>query len=561
MSTAVRPDGDARAWDGWAGGGGRDLPQGVEVVGGVGGTRALLGSLDAAAGTLQCAAGHLGVAAEHARVVTELVEQASRISPSTGHWARTATAPLTSPTDGLGAQVQELQSLVLGLLGAAQGYAEADRGSGALLRGLSIAVGGIAGGSPLLLAVLSLPLVAHVAAPLVVVGVTAGGLALLGRAPGSMGLGARTALTVGQTVMGRGARAVGAGALTLAERHRPSAQVVEVMVPGMAAMVVSLQPGPQLNGTNPVPVAARALASTLGVASAVTTGPTQLVVSPVVQTPASGRAGGAPAPVRSASDALGRVTVTYPGAGGPPGTVEIQRLDHPDGTRAWSVAIPGTQEWGPGGGPNPLDLTTNLRLMAGLPDDGSALVLEAMAQAGVGPDEKVVLTGHSQGGMVAMQLASDPSVRDRYTIDTVITAGSPVGHVEVPPETQVMNLQHEEDPVHAIDGVPSPDERNRTTVVRKLASSSDPAERMLALSASASHSCAAYERSGELYENAAHPSLAAQHARLAEVLGGAGTTAVTQQFTGVRVPVEGSGGSTGRASGAAEVSRGPVPPG
>ena len=38
-------------------------------------------------------------------------------------------------------------------------------------------------------------------------------------------------------------------------------------------------------------------------------------------------------------------------------------------------------------------------------------VLEAMGEAGVGPDEPVMLAGHSQGGMVAMSVAAAVGTR------------------------------------------------------------------------------------------------------------------------------------------------------
>ena len=45
--------------------------------------------------------------------------------------------------------------------------------------------------------------------------------------------------------------------------------------------------------------------------------------------------------------------------GTPEGVISVQQLTHPDGTRAWVVEIPGTEDWGLND-VNPMDLTTNV---------------------------------------------------------------------------------------------------------------------------------------------------------------------------------------------------------
>ena len=60
------------------------------------------------------------------------------------------------------------------------------------------------------------------------------------------------------------------------------------------------------------------------------------------------------------------------------------------------IEIPGTEDWGLND-VNPMDLTTNGRLLAGLADDMTDAVLDAMRLAGIGPDEPVA-AGRAQPG-------------------------------------------------------------------------------------------------------------------------------------------------------------------
>src|SRR5665647_2072713 len=69
---------------------------------------------------------------------------------------------------------------------------------------------------------------------------------------------------------------------------------------------------------------------------------------------------------RGADGWLVSMAALYPEVGGTPGTIRVEELDHLDGTRTWVVEIPGTQDTGIRG-TNPMDMATNLRLMAGLP--------------------------------------------------------------------------------------------------------------------------------------------------------------------------------------------------
>lgn len=155
--------------------------------------------------------------------------------------------------------------------------------------------------------------------------------------------------------------------------------------------------------------------------------------------------------------------------GAKPGQVQVVRIDHGDDPPTWIVQIPGTQDWSPTRTDNPVDLTSNVNLMA-MPDQTviEQQVADAMREAGIEPGQDVMLTGHSQGGIIAASMASDPDILDEFDIKSVVTGGSPVGRFDIPDDISVMSLEHEQDVVPKLDGSDNPDRPNWTTVTREL---------------------------------------------------------------------------------------------
>ncbi|MDM7854916.1 hypothetical protein [Cellulomonas alba] len=273
---------------------------------------------------------------------------------------------------------------------------------------------------------------------------------------------------------------------------------------------------------HPVPATARDLASRLGDAP-----PT--VVVPRVDPPQLD-------PPRTTADVLGDVAATYtPGSGGrpgtPPGTITVQRLEHPDGTVGWVVAVPGTQAWVPGGAA-PTDLTTNLREVGGVADDMTTATVEAMRLAGVQPGDRVLVAGHSQGGMTAMSVAA--AVGGYYDVRAVLTAGSPDVPGRVPPGVQVRAYRHTEDVVPQLDGRPDEGGRQQSVVTRRLAATGGPAHPTVAQA----HSIREYVRTARLADRdlAGSPAMRAYDEAQAQVLGPPGTTQTTLQFQATRDP-------------------------
>lgn len=131
------------------------------------------------------------------------------------------------------------------------------------------------------------------------------------------------------------------------------------------------------------------------------------------------------------------------------GGVRITTVNGPDGP-SYIVSIPGTQTWAPTGD-IPADLTGNLEVASGQSSTASEAVRLAMMEAGIPSGAPVLLSGHSQGGMIAMELAGDPAFRDQFAVTNVLTFGSPVDITAVPGDIDIVAFQHASDVVPRLD--------------------------------------------------------------------------------------------------------------
>lgn len=162
------------------------------------------------------------------------------------------------------------------------------------------------------------------------------------------------------------------------------------------------------------------------------------------------------------------VAVDRTAAGSREGLVVVTTLRTPlpgGGERvAHLVQLPGTKHWQPDprsrAGLN--DLASNLELMAGEPNARVESVRLALRAAGVRPDEPVLLSGHSQGGMVAVRAAE--ALTGEFAVTHVVTAGSPVGRMPVPDGVQVLSLENRQDPVPRLDAVENAPRAGHVTV-------------------------------------------------------------------------------------------------
>lgn len=152
------------------------------------------------------------------------------------------------------------------------------------------------------------------------------------------------------------------------------------------------------------------------------------------------------------------------------GQISIRKVTGADGATRYIVDIPGTQDWhiNPlGGDMNYLnDLGTNLKALSGQRTEYEAGIAEAMRRAGVPAGAEVMLVGHSQGGIVAMNAAqASGTSRFPFNVTHVLTAGSPVGLIDVPDRIHVLSLENANDIVPHLDNATNPHGPTRNTAV------------------------------------------------------------------------------------------------
>ena len=201
--------------------------------------------------------------------------------------------------------------------------------------------------------------------------------------------------------------------------------------------------------------------------------------------------------------------------------VQVIAVRRPGQPTSYIVQIPGTQVWSPERGDNPVDLTTNVNLMAGAGEtEMQQAVRAAMRAAGIPPGADVMLTGHSQGGITAMAMACDPQTRTEFHITSVVTAGSPIGRFRPPSDISVLSMEEKQDVVPKLDGVDNPDLPNWVTVTRDL-TQGDPLVRGHDLASA--HSLRNYANTGSLVDTDADETIERWRKQNGEFLDGDGT--------------------------------------
>jgi hypothetical protein len=123
------------------------------------------------------------------------------------------------------------------------------------------------------------------------------------------------------------------------------------------------------------------------------------------------------------------------------------------------VYIGGTVTGSLSGGPEPWDMTSNIAAMVGQASDSERGARAALSAAGVTNADRIVVVGHSQGGLVAQRLAADPQLR----VSDVVLVGSPQTPGGVAPGVHVVALEHRNDPIPALGGM-APEGRAHVTV-------------------------------------------------------------------------------------------------
>jgi pimeloyl-ACP methyl ester carboxylesterase len=174
--------------------------------------------------------------------------------------------------------------------------------------------------------------------------------------------------------------------------------------------------------------------------------------------------------------------------------------------RQFVVYVPGTQSAALAGR-MPLDMRSNLKAMAtpGLAASERA-VLGALGQLGAGRSDSVLLVGHSQGALIASNIAATPQL---FRVSGLISIGGPIAHhnFDVSNSANSLNpdhraaptiaIEHLNDPVPALSGRANPLTENLVTVQREI-----PAQNLVE-----AHAMAGYRQTAALADIDADPGL------------------------------------------------------
>lgn len=197
-----------------------------------------------------------------------------------------------------------------------------------------------------------------------------------------------------------------------------------------------------------------------------------------------------------------------------PGVFEVLKVQRPDGP-VFVVVLPGTQGTAAVATDNPFDPTGIVEAVHYDSAFVADAVHRALAESGASRGDRVMVVGYSQGGMHAANLAQHPRVAGDYSLELVLTAGSPTGR-EATGGSTYLHLEHANDWVHQVDGTANPDERNRVTVTLE-----DPADDVPASDKGLgpAHKLPTYLAGAETADASAHPSLVATLAAVRATLG------------------------------------------
>lgn len=222
----------------------------------------------------------------------------------------------------------------------------------------------------------------------------------------------------------------------------------------------------------------------------------------------------------------------------PPGSILVSTVKG-NQTPVHIVTIPGTQD-------SPLNPKANIREITGELPDGSVAqnpweftgiaegmgfgsqhvsgaVSEALSDAGAHPGDKIILSGYSQGGIHASNLAGDTRLTDTYQVSYVFTAGSPVALAAIPKTTKALHLEDRNDMVPGTDGSENPAGRNRVTVYFDR-----PTENVELTDGGfgPAHKLDNYREHGKELAGSTDPSIAESTAQLTSLLTGSGALSV-----------------------------------
>lgn len=203
--------------------------------------------------------------------------------------------------------------------------------------------------------------------------------------------------------------------------------------------------------------------------------------------------------------------------------INIREIIRPDQSTVWSVDVPGTQDWGLDSA-SLFDVEGNLR---GITQTDTAargreltqvmqLVDRSLAALKVPDGAAIILNGHSAGGIHAAALAGNRAFTGKYAVKALNTAGAPIANFDIDPRVMVLAMEHRDDIVPALDGMPNPDRRNwitTTSTAVPLGGADGPAGTL-----AHAHEMANYLNEAAKLDAGSNPSVIAHKAALAALV-------------------------------------------
>jgi hypothetical protein len=211
----------------------------------------------------------------------------------------------------------------------------------------------------------------------------------------------------------------------------------------------------------------------------------------------------APRPPTGFADLAERIPTEADG-----GQVRIERYGDPEHP-SWLVYIGGTLEWSPTGSTEPWDMTSNVTAVADQSAGSYRAVLQALREAGVRPGDPVVPVAHSQGGLIAAELAA----RNDVAAVGLVTFGAPAGQVAVPADLPAIAVEHADDIIPALGGTAAED--GRLYVRREMYADTE----LLPTEPLPAHRMTGYRDTAGLVDASAEPRLVAFREHLGQIVG------------------------------------------
>ena len=209
------------------------------------------------------------------------------------------------------------------------------------------------------------------------------------------------------------------------------------------------------------------------------------------------------------------------------GGAQVRVEKYGDGEQtSWAVYIGGTVDWDPVATNEPFDLAANVSAIAEENAGSFRAVMEAMQAAGIEPGDPVLVAGHSQGGIVATQVAASKA----FNVQAVATFGAPETCVPVPSGVATLTVEHSDDVVTALGGSCLIDSEDRLTVRREVfATTAPPANEVLP-----AHHLDRYRETAQLIDASPQENLQEFRDRVAGIVGSGEGEAVL--WRGIRLP-------------------------